>query len=81
MPSACLHRNSLEGTYEGERTTERALVLSELTLQRASKEGLIQVVQTDDFFEPSVIAVRRMSAKQREKVRRGHAEKYGGWQS
>lgn len=71
--------DSLEGTYEGERTTERALVLSELTLQRASKEGLIQVVQTDDFFEPSVIAVRSMSAKQREKVRRGPRRKYGGW--
>ena len=70
----------LEGTYAGERTTEEALVVSELTLQRASKHGIIQAVQTDLLFDPSALSVRGMTAKERAKARlEKPIRKYGGW--
>ena len=69
----------LEGAYQGERSTEKALVVSELTLQRASKEGLIQAVQVDEFYDPSLNTVRGMKRDARDKARTKPRKQYGGW--
>ncbi len=70
----------LEGTYEGQRRTDEALVVSELTLQRASKQGIIQAVQIDELYQPSIHSVTGLSAQERAKARldKPH-KKYGGW--
>ena len=41
---------TFEGTYRARRTNERGFVVLELTLQRPSDEGMMQVTKTEEHY-------------------------------
>jgi len=70
---------TLEGTYRNGRLDDDSYVVRELTLQRASDDGLIQLVQIEDSYD--IIDGHRLdnlSPEQREEVRDSRIV-YGGW--
>jgi hypothetical protein len=71
--------STLEGTYRNGRIDEDNYVVRELTLQRASDDGLIRLVQIEDSYEIlDGMQFDDLSPEQREKVRDSRIV-YGGW--
>jgi hypothetical protein len=71
--------STLEGTYRNGRLDEDSFVVRELTLQRASDDGLIQLVQIEDSYDIlDGMQFDDLSPEQREKVRDSRIL-YGGW--
>jgi hypothetical protein len=71
--------STLEGTYRNGRIDEDNYVVRELTLQRASDDGLIRLVQIEDSYEIlDGMQFDDFSPEQREKVRDSRIV-YGGW--
>jgi len=71
--------STLEGTYRNGRIDEDNYVVRELTLQRASDDGLIRLVQIEDSYELlDGMQFDDFSPEQREKVRDSRIL-YGGW--
>jgi hypothetical protein len=71
--------STLEGTYRNGRLDDDSYVVRELTLQRASDDGLIQLVQIEDSYEIlDGMQFDYFSPEQREKVRDSRIL-YGGW--
>jgi hypothetical protein len=71
--------STLEGTYRNGRLDEDSFVVRELTLQRASDDGLIQLVQIEDSYDIlDGMQFDDFSPEQREKVRDSRIL-YGGW--
>jgi len=71
--------STLEGTYRNGRLDDDSYVVRELTLQRASDDGLIQLVQTEDSYD--IIdggLFDNLSPDEREKARDSRIV-YGGW--
>jgi hypothetical protein len=69
----------LEGTYRVGRIEEERFVVRELTLQRASDDGLIQLVQMEDTYDiRNGMLFDDLSPEERDKVR-GSRVLYGGW--
>lgn len=69
----------LEGTYRTWRLEDESYVVRELTLQRASGDGLIQLVQTEDSYDiHNGMQFDDLSPEERDKVR-GSRVLYGGW--
>ena len=57
--------STLEGTYRNGRIDEDNYVVRELTLQRASDDGLIRLVQIEDSYDtPRRHAIRRFLARE-----------------
>jgi|GEM_PF-3276340 hypothetical protein len=79
LPPATLegmYRNGRLEPLEGEKED---FVVREVTLQRASKEGLIQITMTEDSYDPVAVAeFDEWTAQQRHKQRRSQTL-YGGW--
>lgn len=68
-----------EGTYEARRTDERGFVVQELTLQRPSDEGLMQVTKTEEHYPTKAEgAFDGWTFEERRKQRRSRTL-YGGW--
>jgi hypothetical protein len=71
--------STLEGTYRNGRLDDDSYVVRELTLQRASDDGLIQLVQMEDSYDIlDGMQFDNLSSEQREKVRDSRIM-YGGW--
>jgi hypothetical protein len=71
--------STLEGTYRNGRIDEDSYVVRELTLQRASDDGLIQLVQTEDSYDIiDGMKFDYLSPDERENVRDSRIV-YGGW--
>jgi len=71
--------SALEGTYRNGRLDDDSYVVRELTLQRASDDGLIQLVQTEDSYDIiDGMKFDNFSPEEREKVRDSRIV-YGGW--
>jgi hypothetical protein len=71
--------SALEGTYRNGRLDDDSFVVRELTLQRASDDGLIQLVQTEDSYDIiDGMKFDSLSRDEREKVRDSRIV-YGGW--
>ncbi|HWY62856.1 MAG TPA: hypothetical protein VNW15_13220 [Rhizomicrobium sp.] len=71
--------STLEGTYRNGRIDEDSFVVRELTLQRASDDGLIQLVQIEDSYDIiDGMKFDYFSPEEREKVRDSRVI-YGGW--
>jgi hypothetical protein len=71
--------STLEGTYRNGRIDDDSYVVRELTLQRASDDGLIQLVQIEDSYDIiDGMKFDYLSPEEREKVRDSHFV-YGGW--
>jgi hypothetical protein len=69
----------LEGTYRSWRFEPDDFVVRDLTLQRASDDGLIQLVQTEDSYDLlSGAQFDDLSPEQRDKARNSRIT-YGGW--
>src|SRR6185437_10780920 len=70
---------TLEGTYRTGRLEDESFVVRDLTLQRASDDGLIQLVQTEDTYDiHNGMQFDDLSPEERDKVR-GSRILYGGW--
>jgi hypothetical protein len=70
---------TLEGTYRTWRFEPDDFVVRELTLQRASDDGLIRLMQVEDSYDLlSGAQYDDLSPKQREKARTSRIT-YGGW--
>lgn len=60
-----------EGTYEARQTDERGFAVQELTLQRPSDEGLMQVTKTEEYYPPNAERTfDSLDFEQRRKLRR-----------
>jgi hypothetical protein len=71
--------STLEGTYRNGRIDDDSYVVRELTLQRASDDGLIQLIQIEDSYEIlDGMQFDNLTPEQREKVRDSRIV-YGGW--
>jgi hypothetical protein len=71
--------STLEGTYRNGRLDEDSFVVRELTLQRASDDGLIQLVQIEDSYDIlDGMQLDDLPPEEREKVRDSRIV-YGGW--
>jgi hypothetical protein len=71
--------STLEGTYRNGRLDDDSYVVRELTLQRASDDGLIQLVQIEDSYDIiDGMKFDGLSPDEREKVRDSRIL-YGGW--
>jgi hypothetical protein len=71
--------SALEGTYRNGRIDDDSYVVRELTLQRSSDDGLIQLVQIEDSYEIlDGMQFDDLSPERREKVRDSRIV-YGGW--
>jgi len=70
---------TLEGTYRTWRFEPNDFVVRDLTLQRASDDGLIRLMQVEDSYDLlSGAQFDHLSPEQREKARTGRIT-YGGW--
>ena len=69
----------LEGAYQVRKTIEGELMVRELTLQLASDEGLIQVVETEEIYEEAAVAEFDEWSPQQRKEQRNSIIKHGGW--
>jgi hypothetical protein len=70
---------TLEGTYRTWRFEPDDFVVRELTLQRASDDGLIRLMQVEDSYDLlSGAKFDGLSPEEREKARNSRAT-YGGW--
>lgn len=70
---------TLEGTYRNWLAEDYGLTICEITLQRASDDGLIQLVQTEDTYGPEAISsYEEWSPLERKKARKSRTV-YGGW--
>lgn len=68
-----------EGTYQARRTDERGFAVQELTLQRPSDEGLMQVTKMEEYFPSKAESTfDGWDFEQRRKERRTRTL-YGGW--
>lgn len=68
-----------EGTYQARRTDERGFAVQELTLQRPSDEGLMQVTKMEEYYPSKAEgAFDGWSFEERRKQRRTRTL-YGGW--
>ena len=71
--------STLEGTYRNGRIDEDSFVVRELTLQRASDDGLIQLVQIEDSYDLlDGMQFDDFTPEKREEVRDSRIV-YGGW--
>jgi hypothetical protein len=71
--------STLEGTYRNGRLDEDSFVVRELTLQRASDDGLIQLVQIEDSYDIlDGMQFDDFTPEKREQVRDSRIV-YGGW--
>jgi hypothetical protein len=71
--------STLEGTYRNGRIDEDNYVVRELTLQRASDDGLIQLVQIEDSYDIlDGMQFDDLSPEKRDEVRDSRVI-YGGW--
>lgn len=70
---------TLEGTYRNWRFEPDDFVVRDLTLQRASDDGLIRLMQIEESYDLlSGAQFDDLSPEQREKARKGRIT-YGGW--
>lgn len=70
---------TFEGTYQARRADERSFVVLELTLQRPSDEGMMQVTKTEERYSARVKdEYDGWTPEQRREWRRSRTL-YGGW--
>jgi len=69
----------LEGAYQVRKTIDDEFMVRELTLQFASDEGLIQVVETEEIYEETTVAEFDEWSPQQRKEQRNSIIKHGGW--
>jgi len=68
-----------EGTYQARRADERGFAVMELTLQKPSEEGLMQVVKTEEYYPAKAKdEFDKWTVEQRREQRRTRTL-FGGW--
>lgn len=70
---------TIEGVYEMSLTEVSEFKVSEITLERPLENGLIEVMQTNDFYEPEVAEQITDMSLQQQHGERNSREKFGGW--
>jgi hypothetical protein len=74
-----LPTGQMNGAYRAARRDERAFVVREMTLQRPSEKGLIQVIETEDYYDAAAAgAFEAWSAQDRLEGRRS-CVRHAGW--
>ncbi|MGA7178909.1 MAG: hypothetical protein WBX11_04890 [Thiobacillaceae bacterium] len=76
--------STIEGTYRSNRweppyTNQQDFVVRDLTLQRASEDGLIHIVQTEDFYDDTAMVLFDEWSQQERDEERNSRVTYGGW--
>lgn len=79
LPPAALEGTYRNGRMEPPEGEKEDFVVREVTLSRASKEGLIRITMTEDSYEQiAIVDFDEWTAQQREGHRRSRT-RYGGW--
>ncbi len=68
-----------EGTYQARRADERSFVVRELTLQRPSDEGMMQVTKTEERYNAQFKDEYDGWTPEQRRERRRSRTLYGGW--
>ena len=67
-------QDTLEGQYQTQKADEDNLIIKNLTLQRASQRGLIQVIETEEVYDQKVSSViQSLSPVEQKAIIRAHA--------
>jgi hypothetical protein len=70
---------TFEGTYRARHTNKRGFAIQELTLQKPSGEGLMQVVKTEEYYPASAKDEYDKWTLEQRRERRLTRTLYGGW--
>jgi hypothetical protein len=70
---------TFEGTYQARRADERSFVVWELTLQRPSAEGMMQVTKTEERYNAQFKDEYEGWTPEQRRDRRRSRTLYGGW--
>jgi len=70
----------LEGCYRSpSKSDEDGICIRELTLQRGLYGGLIQVIETEDFYNEKIDSIFESLSPDEKRMKRSIRHNYGGW--
>lgn len=80
LDSKCIvPAEKIQGVYSMRKSDREAFIIRELTLQRPTEDGLIQVVETEDFYESTAASQFGERLPHDRKEQRKSRVKHGGW--
>lgn len=78
-PNHIISPEMLEGLYQTQETDEDDLIVRNLTMQRSSQNGLVQVIETEDVYDQEVNPLFKAHSPWEHRAKRISSCKYGGW--